>query len=197
MQCWLQRHQGGRPPVPSVIRVFTLSIVALLGVIGPFAAREAAAQLMVPVDSEATLRQAILTISGNVAKGLDHGPIVIDIYNDITLTRSLPIIRALPRAGNQPPYLAIHGNNHTIDAANTGRVFFIASGRVDIGNLTIKNAYARGGAGGTGALGGGGGGGLGAGAALFVNTGADVAVVNVIVDQRRGAGRERRRPPRR
>ena len=64
--------------MPSVIRVFALLLAGVLGAAGPFASREAEAQLTVPVDSEATLRQAILSISGDVAKGMDVGPILID-----------------------------------------------------------------------------------------------------------------------
>ncbi len=186
MQC-LQR-QGGYPPVPSVIRVSVLLLAGLLGAVAPFAAREAAAQTTFPdVDTEVELRDALLSISRDFAEAHDNGPYVVTLTGNIMLSGSLPMIRArVPLDG--AAHVTIEGNNHTIDAAGTGRVFFAASGRISIRNVTIANARVRGGSGGWSAMGGGGGGGLGAGAALFVNKGAEVLATNVIVQNAQSLG---------
>jgi outer membrane autotransporter protein len=72
--------------------------------------------------------------------------------------------------------LTVNGNGFAI-TSSTVRPFFVDSGVVNISNLTVSNALARGGEGGRGF--GGGGGGLGAGGAVFVNTGAQVTLDNV------------------
>ena len=73
--------------------------------------------------------------------------------------------------------LVINGSGFALDGAGTYRGLFAYAGPLTVENLTIKNAVARGGAGGTGAVPGGGGGGLGGG--LFVATGASVTLANV------------------
>jgi hypothetical protein len=160
----------------------------IIGLVAMVIPGRAAAQpsAFVDVDTEQELRDAIFAIAGDTARGEDHGPYTIDISGDITLTQSLPIIRAILTPTN--PHLTIDGHGHTIDANNTGRVFFIASGRVSIRNVTIANARAHGGAGGASVDAGGGGGGLGAGAAVFVNAWADVTVANVTVQQAAAIG---------
>jgi uncharacterized protein with beta-barrel porin domain len=116
---------------------------------------------------ETTLRNAIL--ASNDTPG---GTIVLS--GNITLTQSLPMI-----TGN----VSIVGNGHTIDANNTGRVFFVQAGTVAISNVAVANALAQGGAGSSG-----GGGGLGAGAALFVNTGANVTASNLMIKNSAAVG---------
>ena len=187
MQSCLDRHQGGRLPMPSLIRVFALVFAGILGAAAPFAARDAEAQLSLHATSDATLRQAILLIARDYAIHLDRGPYVLTIGGNITLNQSLPMIRGRLPVGSAA-HVIIEGSGRTIDAANAGRVFFVASGRVAIRNLTIKNARVQGGAGGWSSIGGGGGGGLGAGAALFVNKHAEVLATNVIVENARARG---------
>ena len=109
MQCCKQQQRGERPRMLSVIRVFALLFAGVIGAAGPFAAREAEAQLTSDVDSEATLRPAILFVSRHVAKsGVNADSVLININSDITLTRSLPMIRAYPRTGSDA-YLTIDG----------------------------------------------------------------------------------------
>ncbi|WP_375595380.1 autotransporter domain-containing protein [Algihabitans albus] len=111
------------------------------------------------INNEADLRAAII----NANTGAAPGSIVLT--GSITLTQSLPMID-----GN----LVIQGSNHTINATGAGRAFFVNSGSLDISNLTIENAVARG----TDASSGGGGG-LGAGGALFVRSGAAATASDV------------------
>ena len=93
------------------------------------------------------------------------------------------------RGDNQHTTITINGNGHTIDAASTGRVFFVESGHVSIDNVTIDNAVAHGGNGGnTDEAHGGGGGGLGAGAAVFVNDGAVVTLSGVAIGDAAATG---------
>jgi hypothetical protein len=73
--------------------------------------------------------------------------------------------------------LAINGNGDTLSGGNRYNGFFVYAGNVSISDLTITNAIAIGGAGGTATYGGGGGAGLGGG--LFVASGADVSLQNV------------------
>ena len=125
-----------------------------------------------------SLRQAIF--NSNAAGG--SNTITINgAVGTITLTQSLPMITAS---------VAVTGNNTILDANNTGRAIFVQAGTVSVSNLTINNAVANGGNGGS-ALTGSGGGGLGAGAAVFVNTGASASLTNVSVGNasaRGGAG---------
>ncbi|WP_421707960.1 autotransporter domain-containing protein [Algihabitans sp.] len=119
------------------------------------------------VANEAELRTAIFTANRNADPAN-----TINITGNIALTQSLPMITRS---------LNVNGNNNTIDAQNNGRVFFIQAGTANISNVTIDNALAQGGNGGdsAGTDSTGGGGGLGAGAAVFVNAGANVTVSNV------------------
>ena len=146
---------GRARPVVSRPRLLALCIAAALSASGPAVA--------VTVNDEAGLRAAIFS-----------GETTITLTGDITLSQSLPMITA---------DVAIDGGGHTIDAANSGRVFFVAGGTADIGNLTIANPLARGGDGGDAAFteGGGGGGGLGAGGAIFIGAGATANLSGVDV----------------
>src|SRR5262245_46001119 len=110
----------------------------------------------IDVANEAELRSAIFAANGG-------GDSNINVTANITLTQSLPMITAS---------VTVTGNGNTLDANNAGRAFFVQAGTAAISNLTINNAVAKGGIGGTATNidGGGGGGGLGAGAAVFVNS---------------------------
>ncbi len=134
-----------------------------------------------------TLRQAIFDANVNA-----DASNTITLATNVTLTRSLPMITKSA---------TIAGGGFTVDAANTGRVFFVQAGTVNISNVTIANARAQGGAGGGNVgipgvggttvfqgVGGGGGGGLGAGAAVFVHTGAAVTLSNVSTIDASAAG---------
>ena len=74
--------------------------------------------------------------------------------------------------------LMIDGGNNTIDGADAYRGFFDYAGGLTLEDLTIENAVARGGAGGSGAIPGGGGAGLGGG--LFIASQGAATLNNVI-----------------
>ena len=115
-----------------------------------------------------TLNGAIRTIDTGAA-----GNYVIDLTSNITLTSQLLAFN-LP-AGST---LTIDGKGNVVNGGNTYNGFFAYSGSVTIDNLTISNAHAVGGAGGSGSRGvGGGGAGLGGG--LFVAQNAAVTLIGV------------------
>ena len=162
------------------------TIVALL-----LLAARAEAQTALTAGDEQTLRNAIFQASNDFADDglVQGGPYTITLTASITLTKSLPMIRTdMPGGGG--PGITIDGAGVTIDANSSGRVFFVESGRVLIQDVTIINAFARGGNAGNAAnsSGGGGGGGLGAGAAIFVDDDADVTLRDVIVSDAASAG---------
>ena len=74
--------------------------------------------------------------------------------------------------------LTIIGDGHTIDGGGLYRGLFVEAGTMAVQNLTINDAVAQGGAGGTDTVGGGGGGGGGAGlgGGVFVGAGASVVL---------------------
>ena len=82
--------------------------------------------------------------------------------------------------------VTIVGNGNTIDANSAFRPFFVNSGTVAIQNLTVANGLAKGGDGGGGLVPGGGG--MGAGGAIFVNSGASVAITNVTFSSNQATG---------
>jgi hypothetical protein len=142
--------------------------------------------ITINVSTETGLRNAIFQLSDDFARnGFAAGNYVVNIKHKITLTESLPMIR-----GDGVHKITINGLGHTIDAKDTGRVFFVESGKVTIDHVTIAHALAQGGNGGEAQndLNGGGGGGLGAGAALFVNSGATVTLTGVHVFDATGKG---------
>src|SRR6516164_6762363 len=142
--------------------------------------------ITINVSTETQLRNAIFQLSDDFARnGLAAGNYVVDIKHNIRLTESLPMIR-----GDAVHTITINGLGHTIDANNSGRAFFVESGKVTIDHVTIAHALAQGGTGGEAKdmNGGGGGGGLGAGAALFVDSGATVTVTGVHVVDATGNG---------
>jgi hypothetical protein len=121
------------------------------------------------VTSLATLNAAILQADAAAA---NSGTIVIDIAQTISLTAPL---EAIDLAAGVT--LDIVGQGNTLDGGGTQRGLFVYAGVVDVSDLTIADAAAAGGAGGTGLSGGGGGAGLGGG--LFVASGGDVTLTNV------------------
>ncbi len=94
----------------------------------------------------------------------------IKLANTIALTSDLPAV-----VNN----VTIDGQGNTLNGGGVARGLFVYSGTVAIGNLTISNALAQGGAGGNGVVSGGGGAGLGSG--LFIAAGANVTVSNVAI----------------
>lgn len=117
------------------------------------------------INNETDLRNAIFNANDT------GGTQTITLTGNVTLTQSLPMIT---------DSITVVGGGFTIDANNAGRVFFVQGGAADISNVTIANALAQGGNGGSSDFGGGGGG-LGAGAAIFVNQGASATVSGVVI----------------
>lgn len=103
----------------------------------------------------------------------------------ITLTNELPLI-----LGNNTTING-GGQNITVSGANTFRVFFVgnttATVTATIENLTISNARASGGTGGSGPQDGGGGG-AGLGAAIFVSTNASLTANNLSLTNNSAVG---------
>jgi len=94
-----------------------------------------------------------------------------------TLTESADI-SAINLAGNDT--LTINGQNAILNGADAYRGLFAYSGNLTIENLTIENAVANGGAGGSvGSGGGGGGAGLGGGLFVANNSAAGAAPADV------------------
>ena len=101
-----------------------------------------------------------------------------DLAYTITLTSSFTLasdLDAINLASGDT--LTINGAGYTIDGAGSYRGFFDYAGALTLENLTIQNAVASGGAGGSGALSGGGGAGLGGG--LFVASQGAATLDNV------------------
>jgi hypothetical protein len=96
----------------------------------------------------------------------------ITLTASITLSADLPILH--PDAGST---IVIDGDGFTVDGANAHRIFFVDTGTVVLKDITLSDGYAEGGDGGDGSSGGGGG--MGAGGALFVNSTAEVTIINV------------------
>ncbi|MBR0875398.1 autotransporter domain-containing protein [Bradyrhizobium tropiciagri] len=113
----------------------------------------------------------------NIAQDKDS----ITFGANITLTTNLPTIQNS---------IAINGANFTLSGNNQYRGLFVESGNVKINDLTITNALAQGGTGGSANGGGGGGGGAGLGGALFIATGANVMVTNVTMQDNQARGGE-------
>src|ERR1700683_4950513 len=115
------------------------------------------------------------TLNGAI-RTIDTGPAdnyVINITGSIDLTSQLLAIN-LPTGST----LTINGGSGiTIDGGNTYNGFFVYAGNVTIEDLTIADAKAVGGTGGSGDQGGGGGAGLGGG--LFVSQSAAVTLMGV------------------
>jgi len=128
-----------------------------------------------------SLRQAIIALN---AAGAGSHSIAFDTgVGTVTLSSNLTSI-----AGTDQTVL-IDLNGATVDAGSSGAIFFVESGTVTIENGTLTGAAAQGGKGGDyGFAGGGGGGGLGAGAAVFVNAGANVTLRNATLSDNSATG---------
>ena len=109
------------------------------------------------VNDEASLRAALSSVR-------DGDEVLLS--SDITLGSDLPPIQTS---------IAIKGGGRTLNGARSHRGLFVLTGTVSIESLTIADTLAKGGNGG-----GNGGAGMGAGGALFVNTGANVTLKNVL-----------------
>ncbi|WP_372715980.1 autotransporter domain-containing protein [Novipirellula sp.] len=125
-----------------------------------------------------SLRAAIESL--NTAGAGTHSISFASGLDPVALASSLPMIVGTDQT------IAIHGAGNTVSGQNTARLFFIADGNVTIENMTLKQGLADGGDGGVGR--GGGGGGAGAGGALFVNTGANVVIRGVTLDNNAATG---------
>jgi hypothetical protein len=131
------------------------------------------------VTDTASLNAAIETIDLATQHGT-LGAYTIDLANNITLTTQLDAINI---AAGASLTIAGAGGGGTLDGANTYNGLFVYSGTVTVENLSIDDAVAEGGAGGSGLSGGGGGAGLGGG--LFVagptqgSGGGNVTLINV------------------
>jgi uncharacterized protein with beta-barrel porin domain len=139
------------------------------------------AQTVINVTDGASLSAAIAQVDGNASASY-----VINIQNNITLTGAAANTL---NAFNTTSNVTVNGGGFTLDGGGVQRGFFVYSGTVAINNLTIQNTQALGGNGGGGSSSGGGGaGGLGAGGALFVASGGNVTVSNVVLSQNSAAG---------
>lgn len=120
---------------------------------------------VITVDNEAQLIAAIDTVNAS------PGNYAIHIVSNIVLTSDLPAIEQ-PMGSVQ-----VDGEGNFLSGQGIFRGFVADDTNVQIQNLTIENAVAKGGAGGEGLSGGGGGAGLGGGV-LAVNS-ANVTLDNV------------------
>jgi autotransporter-associated beta strand protein len=132
------------------------------------------AQTVINVSDGASLSAAIAQVDSNAATSY-----VINIQNNITLSgAAADTLNAFNTTSN----VTVNGGGFTLDGGGVQRGFFVYAGNVAINNLTIQNTQALGGNGApTGSSAGGGGGGLGAGGALFVASGGNVTVSNVVL----------------
>src|SRR5690242_21848262 len=109
------------------------ALLATSALVGASLAAMPRAHAVVNVSDDASLRAAIF--AANIG-----GDTAINFTGNITLVQSLPMITS---------NIAITGNGFTLDANNLGRAIFVASGTVNVSNLTVANARAQGGAGGS------------------------------------------------
>ncbi len=127
-----------------------------------------------------SLRQAIL--DANTAGAGNH---------TISFDGGLPANSLVQLAGELEHIqvnIVIDGGGHTLSGHNNHEIFFVALGNVTIKNFTLQDGYSQGGNGGATDMGGGGGGGLGAGGAIFVNSGTNVTVENVVFTSNNATG---------
>jgi hypothetical protein len=124
------------------------------------------------VSNEAQLNAAIAAIDVSGGASVGGMAYAIDLAASFSLTGDIDAINLAPGAS-----LTIDGGGHTIDGAGAHRGFLDYSGALTLENLTIQNAVATGGAGGSGATPGGGGAGLGGG--LFVASQGAATLSNV------------------
>jgi hypothetical protein len=110
-----------------------------------------------------------IQLTGGITEGTDSGTMVA--YGSLALSAPADLCAINLQAGVS---LTIDGGGNTLDGAGAYRGLFVYAGNVTIGNLTIANAKAVGGAGGSG-----GGGGAGLGGGLYVASAGTVAISNV------------------
>ncbi len=121
------------------------------------------------VGSESDLNAALAQIDLTGASSAPSAAYTITLSSNITLTTDLYAINLA--AGDT---LAIQGNGHALDGGGVHRGLFAYAGSVEVSNLAIDDAVAKGGSG-YGA----GGGGAGLGGGLFVAAGASVSLSDV------------------
>ncbi|WFU22125.1 VCBS domain-containing protein [Bradyrhizobium sp. CB1717] len=129
------------------------------------------------ITSAADLAKAIAAIDVSGASAQAGAHYTFNITGDLQLTGQLPAFNLASGAS-----LTITGNNHTLDAHGLPGLFVYA-GSVEIDDLSVINAVARGG---DSASGGGGGAGLGGG--LFIASGGAVTLDNVSFAHDRAVG---------
>jgi hypothetical protein len=127
------------------------------------------AQTTYTIGSEADLNAALTQIDLGGPSSVPGFAYIFDFTAGFTLSSELFAINLA--AGDT---LTINGDGQTMNGGGMQRGFFVYAGDVTIENLTILDAVAIGGAGGSGAVAGGGGAGLGGG--LFIAAGATVAL---------------------
>jgi outer membrane autotransporter protein len=159
-----------------------------------FAASAAGAQMFLPSvsrgndytvlntnDSGAgSLRQAIL--DANAAGAGNH---------TISFDAGLPansLVQLASQLEHIQVNIVIDGGGHTLSGHNNHQIFFVAVGNVTIKNFTLQDGLSQGGNGGNTGMAGGGGGGLGAGGAIFVDSGTQVTIENVVFANNNAAG---------
>ena len=135
-------------------------------------------QTQFTIASESDLNAALALIDLGGAQSAANLNYTLTFTSGFTLSSDLYAINLA--AGDT---LTINGGRQTLDGGGAHRGFFVYGGVVAINDLTIQNAVASGGQGGTGAIAGGGGAGLGG--ALFIASGGAVTLtdVNLINDQ--------------
>jgi Bacterial Ig-like domain len=142
------------------------------GVQGPVSAGAPVTVTTVPntytITSASDLANAIAAIDVSGASASANTHYTFDFVGNITLGDQLPAFNLMSGSS-----VTIEGNNDTLNA-NGLPGLFVYSGNVEIDNLTIENAVARGG---SGAFGGGGGAGLGGG--LFIASAGAVTLSGV------------------
>ncbi len=112
------------------------------------------------------------------------GDSTLNIQQSFSYQGNLYPFNSTPSFGESNTSITVNGGGETITSstmAGLRRGFFVRSGSLDINNLTIQGATAKGGDGGFGFFGGAGGG-AGLGGGLFVVSGATVTLNNVTFD---------------
>ncbi|MCG6156690.1 Calx-beta domain-containing protein [Rubinisphaera margarita] len=157
-------------------------------------------------DNELTLREAVLLINnggdanaalGRVLTAGESAQINVgggygssdQITFDAALSGSSILLTSGTLSLSQSVLInGLGAENLTISGNNAARVFTVQSGTIHLAHLTIADGLAQGGDGGASEFGGGGGGGAGLGGGVFVNTGANVTIQNVILSGNQAVG---------
>jgi len=134
------------------------------------------------ITSAADLAADIAAIDLTGPSSRTNAHYTFNIVGDLVLSGQLPAFNLA--SGDT---LTIHGNGHTLDA-NGLPGLFVYSGALEIDNLSVINAVAKGGDSGGIFGSGGGGGGAGLGGGLFIASGGAVALDNVSFAHDRAVG---------